>query len=225
MFNGVLWVSDCMTGKMSGIQSISTSVLDNPICQARRKIKGSICEKCFACATLNRYSDLQTHLHDNFLLMNNSVIDWDDLPRFRNANIVRFESFGDSASVNHVINTFNICRKNPNVQFTIWTKNPNFIVQALKQGYTKPENLIIVLSSAKLNEVETMVYKFVDIVFTVFTAEYAIEHDITINCGSRDCLGCMKCYTKHDGIVYVNEMLKSQQKKYEKLLEAKKGTR
>ena len=171
MFNGVLWVSDNMSGKMYGIPSISTSVLDNPICNERRKIKGSICEKCFAASTVGRYSDLEKHLHANFLLMNNGIISWDDLPRFNNTRIVRFESFGDSASVNHVINTFNICRKNPETNFTIWTKNPNFIVQAIRQGHEKPSNLIIVLSSMKLNTPETMIYKFVDMVFRVYSAE------------------------------------------------------
>ena len=220
MFNGVLWVSDCMSGKMQGIMSISTSVIDNPICQERRKIKGSICEKCYADATCRRRTELRKHLHDNFLLMNNSIIAWDDLPRFNiNTKIVRFESFGDSASVNHVINTFNICKKNPDTSFTIWTKNPNFIVQALKDGHTKPENLIIVLSSQRLNVVADIVYKFVDIVFTVYTADYAIENNITINCGSRDCINCLRCYTKTNGVIYVNEMLKSQAKKYYKLLE------
>lgn len=36
------------TGKMTGMASLSTSVIDNPICAARAKVKGSICEKCFA---------------------------------------------------------------------------------------------------------------------------------------------------------------------------------
>ena len=41
-------VSDNMSGKMYGIPAVSTSVLDNPICQKRREQKDSICFKCFA---------------------------------------------------------------------------------------------------------------------------------------------------------------------------------
>lgn len=212
-----------MTGKMSGINSLSTSVLDNPICQARRKVKGSVCEKCFAAATLRRYSDTQRYLHENFLKMNNGIIENNDLPRLVNDRIFRFESFGDSATVNHVINTFNICYKNPETTFSIWTKNPEFINQVIRMGYKKPENLIIVLSSEFLNRPATnRVYKFVDIVFTVYTAEFAIENNININCGGRKCIDCLRCYTKHNGLIYINEMLKSQLKKYEKLLAAKK---
>ena len=223
MYNGVLWISDCMTGKMEDIHSLSTSVLDNPICQARRKVKDSICEKCFAAATLKRYSSVQRYLHENFLKMNNGIIENNDLPRLINDRIFRLEAFGDSCTTNHVINTFNICTKNPETTFTIWTKNPEFINQVLRMGYEKPKNLIIVLSSVFLNKRATRIYSFVDIVFTVYTAEYAVENNIDINCGSRKCIECLRCYTKHDGIIYVNEMLKSEAKKYNKLLAAKRG--
>ena len=47
--SNLVWVTNHSEGtKMEGIQSISTSCLANPICEARKKIKGSICEKCYA---------------------------------------------------------------------------------------------------------------------------------------------------------------------------------
>ena len=41
--DSIVYVSDNMSGKMSGFPSISTSVALNPICQARAKDKNSIC--------------------------------------------------------------------------------------------------------------------------------------------------------------------------------------
>ena len=69
-----LIVSDYMSGKMSGIPSVSTSVLLNKICQARQKVPGSICEKCFAENVLSRYSDAAKNAESNYYLLTESVL-------------------------------------------------------------------------------------------------------------------------------------------------------
>ena len=74
-------------------------------------------------------------------------------------------------------------------------------------GYEKPKNLIIIQSSFFLNIVDPIKDMWVDKVFTVFTKEFAIVHDIKINCGARHCLSCQTCYTNNDTI-YINELLK-----------------
>lgn len=48
-----------MSGKMTGITCLSTSVLCNPFCAARRKNADCICSKCYAAATCSRYSALE----------------------------------------------------------------------------------------------------------------------------------------------------------------------
>ena len=50
------------TGKMEGINSISTSVVLNPFCQAQQAVKGSICSHCFAEAMMKMYSALEDKL-------------------------------------------------------------------------------------------------------------------------------------------------------------------
>ena len=97
--------------------------------------------------------------------------------------------------------------------FTIWTKNPDIIDNVFKQGYTKPKNLRIILSSPVINVLTDYIkiYSWCDSVFTVYTKEYASTHNIVINCGGRSCATCTggRCYFKggcHP--VYINELLK-----------------
>ena len=47
------------TGKMEGINSISTSTDMNPHCRANAKIRGSICAKCYAHNMIQMYSGLR----------------------------------------------------------------------------------------------------------------------------------------------------------------------
>ena len=144
-------VSDYMSGKMSGIPSISTSCLVNPICIKRMQDGESVCCHCFAAATMQRYSSAGQHAENNFHLLNAEVLPLEMLPRFRNVAIVRIESFGDVASVTQAINYLNIAKVNPFITFAAWTKNAAIWNKAIAQA-GKPENLSLVYSSFKLNE-------------------------------------------------------------------------
>jgi len=200
-------VSDCMSGKMEDIPSISTSCLLNTHCQQYRKIEGSICQKCFAHATINRYSGLSKNLESNYYLLTTSVLDEDLLPKFNEelAPIVRFESFGDIENETQVINYVNICRKNPNIIFALWTKNPHIVSKAFdKVG--KPENLILIQSSIMINDIVKAYNEYIDKVFTVYDKKG--QKGININCGARHCFTCRRCYTVKDAVEYISEALK-----------------
>ena len=209
---GTLHFSVNMSGKMEGINSFSTSVLCNPICQTRRNIEGSICQKCFADTTCKRYTNLAKNLEENFDIITNYILEDKEIP-FINDQVFRYESFGDVFTVIQCLNYINIAKKNPKTIFTAWTKNDIIWNTAFLQ-VEKPSNLIMGLSSLFINQVVENKYNWVDFVFTVYTAKYAIENNIKINCGNKKCLSCLKCYTKHDGIIYVNEILKSDIKKF-----------
>ena len=88
---------------------------------------------------------------ENQRILTGSVLPLDMLPTI-NAIYFRFEAFGDLNNDIQVINYFNMCYKNPRVKFALWTKNPDFIEAAIAQGYAKPENLNIVLSSLFINK-------------------------------------------------------------------------
>lgn len=208
-------VSDYMSGKMSGIPSISTSCLVNPICIKRMQDGESVCCHCFAAATMQRYSSAGQHAENNFYLLNREVLPLEYLPRFRNVAIVRIESFGDVASVTQAINYINICKVNPFITFAAWTKNAAIWNKAIAQA-GKPENLSLVYSSFKLNEQAAAAEYFTadgvnhfDHVFTVYdkaTCDFYGDH--FVNCGARDCATCRRCYRKDPAEFTVREQLK-----------------
>ena len=206
-----------MTGKMSGMQSFSTSVVLNKYCQERRNNEKLICSECFAAAMGKVYGEnFNNKLAKNTELVTSRVLDFDELPII-NYVVFRLEAFGDAQNVTQVINYFNLCNKNPRCRFTIWTKNPWLFKDAINAGHKKPENLNIVLSSPCLNHRVISHFDFVDTVFTVYTAEYALTHNIKINCGNRKCLECMNCYSMVH-VPNVNEILKKESNFYYKTL-------
>lgn len=229
-----VYISDNMSGKMENIPSISTSVLKNTFCQARRNVPGSICEKCFACNVLSRYSDCEKNVARNYDLLTAAVLPLELLPRFGNVRIARIESFGDVATVEQAINYCNIAFVNPRVNFGWWSKNVSIIEKAF-DIVGKPENVVFIQSSAFVNKPEEKKSHYVDKVFTVFDDEYIagvpsvreqldklapmskkdlkeaktrIFEACYINCGARNCVACGKCYDVNDTTENVRERLK-----------------
>lgn len=199
-------VSDYMSGKMSGIPSISTSCLVNPICQKRMKDGESICAHCFAEATLSRYKAAGQNAESNYHLLTESVLPLEMLPVFCNVALVRIESFGDVANVTQAINYANICKVNPSVHFAWWSKNMSIIKKAF-DIVGKPQNVIMVESSEKLNVAKAPSTEYVDKVFTVYDAKTIESENININCGARCCATCRRCYSAETEKV-VSEKLK-----------------
>lgn len=201
-----LHVSDDMSGKMSGIPSVSTSCLVNPICIARMKDGNSVCSHCFAESQQKRYKASRENSIRNFHLLNDSVLPLELLPRFANVAIVRIESFGDVASVTQAINYANLCKVNPTVTFAWWSKNMKICKKAF-DIVGKPNNVIMVESSEKMNTQKERSCDIVDKVFTVYDEKTIAEKSVEINCGARCCATCRRCYSKETEAV-VNEKLK-----------------
>lgn len=184
------------TGKMSGMASLSTSVAENPICKERSKVKGSICEKCFAAAMMKRYGkEFRDCFKKNTEVLTSQIIPVSEWPLI-NYRIFRLESFGDIQNSIQVENYFNFAKRNPGTTFALWTKNPVFIKEAIENGNSKPKNLIIIQSSCFINKADEKKYNFIDKVFTVYDKKFISENKIDINCGARNCLECGRCYSK-----------------------------
>lgn len=197
------------TGKMSGLQSVSTSVVLNKGCQNRAKKEACICSKCFAASLVNQYSALDRRLQENHKILTGSILPASVLPLIP-SRYFRFQAFAELTNYKEVVNYFNIAKKNPDTLCALWTKCPAIIAKAISLGYEKPANLQIVLSSPLINRpVKTVKYDFIDKVFTVYDKEGAKA--VNINCGARSCLSCGRCYRPNpEGvkIQYVNELLK-----------------
>ena len=198
----------CMdhTGKMSGIISLSTSVLCNPICQQRCREGNSICAHCFAATNMSFRPSMQKPYERNFKILNGGILDDSVIPII-SSRYGRGESFGDYASANAVINFWKLAKKNPDTQFAMWSKNLRFFAEAIEAGYKKPKNVQIVYSSPFVNKTAVVPEKyagFVDKVFTVYDREEAKKVDI--NCGARSCLACGRCYRKNPQGVKIQEI-------------------
>lgn len=184
-----------MSGKMEGITCLSTSNLCNRFCAARKNDPDSICAHCFADGTCKRYAALNRNMETNTAVLTSRLFEVDELPII-NAMIFRFESFGDLNNATQCINYFRLCKRNPGVRFALWTKNPGFVRAAIAAGESKPDNLVILLSSHKVGvQADASRWDFVDKTFTVYRKNQMQESDI--NCGSRDCMTCQRCYRKN----------------------------
>ena len=194
------------TGKMAGMASISTAVTTNERCKKNAAIPGSICSLCYAAKQMKFYPSMEKPMVENQRILTSDILPMEKLPMINNIYF-RFESFGDLNNHIQVINYFQICYKNPAVKFALWTKNPDYIAEAIAAGYEKPDNLNIVLSSLFVNKERKNPFPFVDKVFTVYDPEHIEKENITINCGAKNCFACGLCYEKN-GVSIINEKLK-----------------
>jgi len=201
------------TGKMTGFASLSTSPVCNKFCMARSKCKGTICAKCYSMRMQKMYSALDAALRKNHEVLTSRLIPVEKMPVL-NYLMFRLESFGDVSNEVQLANYFNLCRRNPRVQFSIWTKNMAVFKRLLANGlggekYPKPKNLIVIVSSPYINRrVDLADYPFADKVFTVYDPDYAKKHGVEINCGTRSCAVCQSCYNRASKVKYISELLK-----------------
>lgn len=203
----ILHITKEHTGKMEGMQSLSTCCQSNPNCEKFSKVEGSVCQKCYAMRMCKMYKNLAPCLEKNAKVLSEVILDKSELPQI-NASFFRFEAFGDLINETQVKNYFNICKLNEDTHFALWTKNPKLIQNVIDEGINKPSNLKIIVSSLFLNKVAEYDHMdFIDKVFTVFTKDYIDEHDIQINCGKKKCIDCRLCY-KDNAVRYINEQVK-----------------
>ena len=195
--------------KLRGIQSISTSVRLNPICEKRR-CNGGVCAKCYAMSQTGYKKTLRLCLERNTEILTSHLLeDW-EIPQF-DTLLGRIESFGDVMNVTQARNYLRIIRRNPFTQFAAWTKNPGIWLAAFHQEGGKPENMTFVLSSFTLNApdpVPAYIAEFVDHVFTVYDAEHYDFEGKPEECAALSCATCRKCYQR-GGSFHIAELLRT----------------
>lgn len=207
----LLTVSQGLTGKMSGMPAVTSSMLCNENCQALMNIKGSVCEKCYTRKYLTARPNSEKCYRENTDLLSSSIIPTKQLP-FINAALCRLESFGDITNATHLHNYINLIRKNNHCTFSLFTKNYAMVLSYFKE-HKQPRNLSIVFSSLMLNTpfdiapIQQLGLTNVKI-FTVYTRKYADKNGITITCGKNRCIDCQKCYKKNKAPIYISELLK-----------------
>jgi len=189
--------------KMDNMQSINTNGLTNKFCIASSK-KDMVCKSCYSNRQLKFYGNMIKPLQNNSDILSTTTLKFEDVPVI-NAQVFRFNSFGELINELHFRNLNFIASANPNATFALWTKRFK-IVNKYYTKHPKPDNLILIHSSYKLNNRDMMPSIWYDKVFTVYDRWYASVNDIVINCQER-CNECRICYTKNN-IVSINELKK-----------------
>lgn len=207
----LLSVSQGLTGKMSGIPAVTSSMLCNESCQSFMNIKGSVCEKCYTKKYLSARPNSEKCYRENTDLLSSSLIPIKQLP-FINAALCRLESFGDITNTTHLQNYINLIRKNNHCMFSLFTKNYTVVFDFFKE-HKQPRNLSLVISSLMLNTpfdittISQLPLTNVKI-FTVYTKKHADKNGITVTCGKNRCIDCQRCYKRNKAPIYVSELLK-----------------
>ena len=215
-------------GKMTDIHSISTSVKLNEGCKKRAAIKGSICEHCYAESLCDLRPSLDKALIRNTGILTIRKLEEDEIPKFIDEPLGRFESFGDLNNELQLENYMTIVKANPETKFALYTKCYDLVDNYFARNPV-PDNFVLVISSlmmnVQLNPERTMPESYAIFkpgqlkVFTVYSGDYLKVHpEIEINCGSKSCFGCRRCYNWTNGTTYVGEILKSQQTEVELML-------
>ena len=206
----LLSVSQGLTGKMTGMPAITTSMLCNEHCQKLSQIIGTVCEKCYTMKYLKSRPAVEKCYAENTELLTSSVIPIKQLP-FINATMCRLETFGDIVNATHLQNYINLIKKNNHCMFSLFTKNYTVVFDYFKT-HKQPKNLSLVISSLLLDEpfgLEFLPEYLTNVkIFTVYSKQFAKGNNVTINCGKNRCVDCRRCYTKNKNPIFISEILK-----------------
>ena len=185
-------------GKMQFIPSINTNTMSNNYCINKCSFKG----QCYSKRQIERWKSNGISWQKNSDKLSQSIIDYDLLPKFFNTNVVRFHSHGELINDIHLINFMNICKKNSDVTFTLWTKRNDLIKKYFKDN-KKPDNLILIFSNSKFDAPMKKIPLHFDKTFNVITK----DSEIKPNCTGK-CKDCMICYTLGSKETQIIEVLK-----------------
>lgn len=210
----MLFITDKHTKKMEGMVSINTSTMKNPFCIKAAKTD-TICKKCYAFQLEAFYSHggkfIPSYKKNGDILskrMLNEEQIGKVIKKLKKFNIVRFHAFGELLNLTHAYNYVNIAKAAPEKMFALWSKRAD-IIKHIKD--VKPENLITIYSTPRVDVLDPIKPIGFDKVFTVYSRKFVKENNIEINCGGRSCISCQSCY-KLDGPENITELLKREKK-------------
>lgn len=185
-----------MTGKLQGLQAISTNTVTNKFCNKQNASKNNdvICKHCYSHSMLNTYrKNMQDCLQRNSDTLSLADLEDVDIPRI-NQLYMRFNAHGELINETHLKNLIKICVKNPNVFFTLWSKRKDIIIKYFDKIGMRPRNLKLVFSNSIINTIIDPP-KYFDSTFNNVDQDYMKEKQ---NCTGQKCIDCLLCYTHND---------------------------
>jgi hypothetical protein len=189
-----------MTGKLDGIQAINTNTATNAFCikESSKPDADKICGKCYSMSMLSSY---RKNCQPAFQ-RNSDVLASDAefiLPRTSGA-FVRFHGHGELINEQHFRNLCAIASDNKHSTFALWTKRVGIVRKNL---HHVPDNMILVYSNPKIDNVMSSPPRGFDRVFNNVSESY----DGEANCTGQKCMDCLLCY-KHDTTQVIVEHVK-----------------
>ena len=196
-------------GKPSKMPGHSTSI---PAAECKtgsklRKVKGSVCEKCYAFRGNYGTPSVQKGLYRrlNALLNADPVIYAGAMVRLighytdPNDPYFRIHDSGDFQSVEHILLWVRIARMLPWVNFWAPSKEYAFIRKAMKQVSDWPENLMIRLSAPMLGADGAKAWKRDGIPYS--TVNHGKGHECPAPTQDNECGNCRACWDRSVPVV------------------------
>ena len=188
-----------MSGKLEGIQAINTNTVTNPFCikESSKPDADKICGKCYSMSMLSSYRKNCAPAFQR----NSDVLASDAefiLPRTSGA-FVRFHGHGELINEQHFRNFCAIASDNKHSTFALWTKRVGIVRKNL---HHVPDNMILVYSNPKIDNVMSSPPRGFDRVFNNVSESY----DGEANCTGQKCMDCLLCYKRDTTQVIVEHV-------------------
>lgn len=203
-----------MTGKLDGLQAVSTNTVTNDFCKKRyeeAKVKNEkagkvvdICGVCYSQTMLATYrKNMQNALQRNSDLLSTTILPYEDLDNLLVA-FLRIDAHGELINETHLINIVNLAKKNPHCAIALWTKRTDLVKPFFSKN-EKPANLILIYSNPKVGTIMAKPPRFFDRTFNNVLEDEHVEKQ---NCTGQKCKDCMLCYTLNNGVDTIVEKVK-----------------
>jgi hypothetical protein len=191
-----------MTGKLLGLEAVSTNTRTNPFCQKMSKSDANIiCSHCYSMATLKRgyFPALEPALEHNSRLLIKPLREA-QFPKFkRKTEYIRFDAHGELMNETHLDNCVRIVEANPDKKFALWSKRISIVRKYFKNREI-PVNLRLVYSNPAIDRV-------LDRPPAPFHKTFNnVTGDTEQNCTGQKCKDCLLCYTVNDVTTIVEKV-------------------
>ena len=117
------------------------------------KVKGSVCEGCYALKGMYRFGNVQDALEKRFQSLGNTA--WVNsmalLISKQSKDFFRWHDSGDIQSVSHLKKIVDVCKLTPDTKHWLPTREYKIVEQYVDQFGAIPSNLIVRLSAHKVN--------------------------------------------------------------------------
>jgi hypothetical protein len=191
------------TSKMPGY-SISISARRCNVGTKLRKVKGSTCEKCYACKGMYNFPNVQNAMERRY----NALFD----PRWvaamshlitkkcKKIAYFRWHDSGDIQSLNHLINIVQVCQNTPHISHWLPTREYAIVRKYLAIFGDFPPNLVVRVSAAMLDSAAPSDFAHTSEVATDENAMNASRSRGGVACvapkQNNECRDCRACWSR-----------------------------